>query len=177
MTCDLNTFRLLDDAMPINPWVWAIARLRNQRFDEDTWTKQTPRYVTMLHTRLRIWLRRARTEIAYRPGNPGYLRARESIQIRAGQRRHTRDVFDRLLRIDTPARNRPSIHPSPDPRPPTRALMTCRRWQPPTSDKSPEFSVSFQAETPDPPREVNLREGSPREPSRRFLVSTYPTAV
>ena len=50
--------------------------------------------ITFIGLRLKMWLRRARTMIRmrleYRPGGAGYLRARESFQIRAGQRRATR---------------------------------------------------------------------------------------
>ena len=47
-------------------------------------------HITFISMRLKMWLRRARTRLQYRPGGTGYLRAREDFMIRAGQRRATR---------------------------------------------------------------------------------------
>ena len=76
-----------------NPWVWAIGRHMNQKFAYGMLLEtflMGPRFIILLGMRLKMWLRRARTRLQYRPGGTGYLRAREDFMIRAGQRRATR---------------------------------------------------------------------------------------
>ena len=70
-------------------WIWVIGHFMDERFRR-SYEALRPRFRVLLGLRFKMWLRRARTALEYRPGGPGYLRARESFQVRAGQRRATR---------------------------------------------------------------------------------------